>query len=133
MGRIKCSLCIKKTVQKVNFWPSNHSENRVFGYGQKSKFLLDFLNARLQCSQLLRNWGNIKPLYVRGRGEHRLEKAQTITVNCGGTPSRSKIKYHCRYFLMTFRKKKPKKNLVEMISILYRVQCFTAHWPILQV
>jgi hypothetical protein len=44
-------------------------------------------------------------LYRRGRGEHRLDTAQTIGPNCGVTHSPGKIEYNCRYFLMTFRKR----------------------------
>jgi hypothetical protein len=74
---------------------------------------------------------HIKPLYGRGRGEHRLEIAQTISLNCGVTHSPGKIEYNCRYFLMTFRKQKRKKKFCK--KKLYRVLCFNAHWPIPQV
>ncbi len=39
-----------------------------------------------------------------------IDKAQTISLNCGVTHSRGKIEFNCRYFLMTFRKKKLCKN-----------------------
>jgi hypothetical protein len=52
----------------------------------------------------LRNCGNIKPLYKRGRGERKLDIAQTIGLNCGVTHSPGKIEYNCHYFLMTFSK-----------------------------
>ncbi len=34
----------------------------------------------------------------RGLGERRQEKAQTISLNCAGTPSPGKIEYNCHYF-----------------------------------
>jgi hypothetical protein len=54
--------------------------------------------------------GNIKPLYWRGWGERGLETSQTIILNCGMTHSPGKIEYNCRYFIMSFRKKKFCKN-----------------------
>jgi hypothetical protein len=32
-----------------------------------------------------------------GGGEHGIDKAQTINLNCGMTHSRGKIEYKCRY------------------------------------
>jgi hypothetical protein len=54
-------------------------------------FRADFLNARLQCSEYLRNCWKIKVFYQRAQGERRLEKTQEIALNCGGTPSPGKI------------------------------------------
>ncbi len=43
--------------------------------------------------------------FIGGRwGERWLEKTQTISLHCGGTPSPGKIEYNCRYFIKTFRK-----------------------------
>ncbi len=84
------------------------------------------------CHQTFKK--KIKAVYRRARGERRLEKAKTIALNCGESPSPSKIEYNCRYFLMKFRKycKYAKKISVKMVSVLYRVLCFTAHRPIPQ-
>ncbi len=71
----------------------------------------DFLSARLQCSQFLHNWGNIEPLYGREGGEHGIDRAQTIGLNCGMTHSPCKIEYNCRYFIMTFRTQIHKKKI----------------------
>ncbi len=89
-------------------------------------FPADFLSARLQCCQLLRNCAKIKAVYRRAQGERRLEKAQTIAPNCGKTSSPGKIKYNCRYFIMTFRTHIHKKNSAKMVFILYRVLYSTA-------
>jgi hypothetical protein len=98
-------------------------------------FPTDFLSARLQCSQLLRNCAKIKAVYRRARGERRLEKHRRIAPNCGKTSSPGKIKYNCRYFIMTFRTHIHKKNSVKMVFILYRVLYSTGHLsgPFLQV
>ncbi len=70
-----------------------------------------FLNARLQCSQFLRNCWKIKAVYRRAQGERRLEIAQTISLNCSMTHSPGKIEYFCRYFIMTFLTQIHKKIL----------------------
>jgi hypothetical protein len=95
----------KKQAKKFIFDPKLLSEPSVQDPARNHKFCADFLNVRLQCSWLLRNCGNIKPLYRRGRGERRLETAQTIGLNCGVTHCPGKIEYNCRYFLMTFRQR----------------------------
>jgi hypothetical protein len=61
---------------------------------QNSYFTVHFSNACFKCSRPLRICGNIKPLYWRGRGERRLDIAQTIGLNCGVT--------HSPGILMTF-------------------------------
>ncbi len=91
-----------------------------------------FLSARLQCSRLLRNCGNINPLFRRGRGERRIATAQTIGLNCGRTQCPGKIEYNCRYFIMSFRTQIHKKKSVKMVFIHYRVLCPTAHWQCLK-
>ncbi len=104
MGKIKCSLCFKKKqVKKFIFDPKIALRTERSDPTRNHQFCTDFLNVRLQCSYLLRNCGNIKPLYRRGRGERRLETAQTIGLNCGMTHCPGKIEYNCHYFLMTFR------------------------------
>jgi hypothetical protein len=50
---------------------------------QNSYFTAHFSNARFKCIRPLHNCGNIKLLYRRGEGERRLEKTQTISLNCG--------------------------------------------------
>ena len=128
MGRIKYSLCLKKKqAKKLIFAPKIALRVELSDPARNHQFCADFLNVHLQCSKLLRNYGNINPLFRRGRGERRLETAQTIGLNCGVTHCPGKIKYNCRYFLMTFRKRIRKKNSVKIISILYRVLCLTAH------
>jgi hypothetical protein len=39
-----------------------------------------------------------------GGGERGIDRAQTISLNCGVTHSRGKIEYNFHYFIMTFRK-----------------------------
>ncbi len=53
----------------------------------------------------------------------------------GETPSPSQMEYNCRYFLMTLHKQIGEENFGKngMVFILYRVLCFTGHWPIPQV
>jgi hypothetical protein len=46
----------------------------------------------------------------RGRGERRLETAQTIGLNCGVTHCPGKIEYNCPNFIMTFRTQIHKKK-----------------------
>ncbi len=70
---------------------------------QNSYFTAHFSNAYFKYSRPLRNCGNIKSLYRRGRGDFKLDIAQTIGLNCGVTHSPGKIEYNCHYFLMTFR------------------------------
>jgi hypothetical protein len=49
--------------------------------------------------------------YMGEGGEERgIDKAETISPNCGVTHSRGKIENNCRYFLMTFRKRIRKKK-----------------------
>ena len=106
MGKIKCSLCLKKKqAKKLIFAPKIALRVELSDPAQNHQFRADFFNARLQCSQLLRNCGNINPLYKRGRGERRLDAAQTIGLSCGVTHIPGKIEYNCRYFLVTFRKR----------------------------
>jgi hypothetical protein len=75
-------------------WPAE-----IFGKNRKMTFQMPASSA----VGLSRNCVNIKPLYGRGEGERRLEKTQTIGLNCGMTHSPGKIEYYCRYFIMTFR------------------------------
>ncbi len=100
----------KKQAKKLIFDPKISLRTERSDPAQNHKFCADFLNVRLQCSQLLRNFGNIKPLYRRGRGERRLETAQTMGLNCGVTHCPGKIEYNCRYFIMTFRTQIHKKK-----------------------
>ncbi len=86
-----------------------------------------FLSVCLQCSQLLRNCGNINPLFRRGWGERRIATAQTIGLNCGVTHCPGKIEYNCRYFIMSFRTQIHTKKFGKNVFILYRVLCPTAH------
>ena len=69
MGKIKFSLCFKKKQAKKSiFAPKIAPRVERSDPAQNSYFPADFLSARLQCSQFLRNCRNIKPLYGRGRG-----------------------------------------------------------------
>ncbi len=95
----------KKQAKKLIFDPKIALRTERSDPARNHQFCADFLNVRLQCSQLLRNYGNIKPLYRRGRGERRVETAQTIGLKCGVTHCPGKIEYNCRYFLMTFHKR----------------------------
>ena len=104
MGKIECSLCYKKKQAKRSiFAPEIVPRVERSDPARNSYFPADFLSARLQCSQFLHNWGNIEPLYGRGGEDRGIDRAQTISLNCGVTHSRGKIEYNCRYFIMTFR------------------------------
>jgi hypothetical protein len=100
----------KKTGQNVNFAPEIALRVEGSDPVQNSYFTAHFSNARFKCSRPLRNCGNIKQLYRRGRGEYKLDIAQTIGLYFGVTHSPSKIEYNCCYFLMTFRTKILKKK-----------------------
>jgi hypothetical protein len=89
------------------------------------------LSARLQCSQFLHNWGNIEPLYGRGGGERGIDRAQTISLNCGVTHSRGKIEFNCRYFLMTFRTQIHKKKFGK--NGFHTLQSTMSHRPLTNI
>ncbi len=111
MGRIKCSLWfLKKQSKKLIFDPKIALRVECSDPAQNSYFTAHFSNALFQSRRFLRNWGNIKPLHGKGGGEHKLDIAQTIGMNCGVTHSPGKIEYNCRYFLMTLRKQIHKKK-----------------------
>jgi len=111
MGKIKCSLCLKKKqAKKLIFDPKIALRTERFYTAGNSYFTAHFSNACFKCSRPLRNCWNIKPLYGRGRGERWLDIAQTIGPNCSMTHSPGKIEYNCRYFIMTFRTQIHKKK-----------------------
>ncbi len=110
MGKIKCSLCIKKQAEKLIFDPKIAIRTERSDPAWNHQFCADFLNVRLQCSQLLWNCAKIKAVYRRARGERGLVIAQTICPNCSMTHSPGKIEYNCRYFIMTFRTQIHKKK-----------------------
>jgi hypothetical protein len=92
MGRIKCSLCLKKKQAKKSIIdPKVALRTKRFDPARNSYFTAHFSNARFKCSRPLRNCGNIKQLYGRGRGERWLDVAQTIGLNCSMTHSPGKI------------------------------------------
>jgi len=104
MGKIKWRLCLKKKqAKKLIFDPKIALRTERSDLARNAYFPADFLSARFQCSRLFHNCAKIKAVYQRARGEHRLETAQTIGLNCSMTHSPGKIEYNCRYFLMTFR------------------------------
>ncbi len=104
MGRIKYSLCLKKKqAKKLIFAPKIALRVECSDPARDHQFCADFLNVRLQCSQLLWNCAKIKVVYRRARGEQGLDIAQTIGPNCSMTHSPGKLEYNCRYFIMTFR------------------------------
>ncbi len=104
MGRIKFSLCLKeKQAKKLIFAFEIALRVKRSDPAKNPSVPAYFLSARLQCSRLLRNCGNINPLFKRGRGERRIHTAQTIGLNCGVTHCPGKIEYNCRYFIMYFR------------------------------
>jgi len=97
MGRIKCSLCLKKKqAKKLIFAPKIALRVELSDPARNSFFSADFLSARLQRSQLLWNFAKNKA------GELGLDIAQTIGLNCSMTHSRGKIEANCRCFIMTF-------------------------------
>ncbi len=93
----------KKQAKKLIFDHKMALRTECSDPARNHQFCADFLNARFQCSQLLRNCGNIKPLHRRARGEWGLDIAQTIGPNCSMTHSPGKMENNCRYFIMTFR------------------------------
>jgi hypothetical protein len=105
MGRIKNSLCLKKKqAKKLIFATKIALRVECSDPARNHQFCADFLNVRLQCSQLLWNCAKIKAVvYRRARGEQGLDIAQTIGLNCSMTHSPGKIEYNCCYFIMTFR------------------------------
>ncbi len=69
MGKIKCSLCLKKKQAKKSiFAPKIALRVERSDPAQNSYFPADFLSARLQCSQLLWNCAKIKAVYRQGAG-----------------------------------------------------------------
>ena len=69
MSKIKFSLCLKKKQAKKSiFDPKIAPRVECSDPARNSYFPADFLSARLQCIQFLRNFRNIKPLYGRGGG-----------------------------------------------------------------
>ncbi len=106
MGKILCSLCLKKKqAKKLIFDPRIAMRTERSDPARNHQFCADFLNVRLQCSQLLRNCAKIKAVNGRARGELGPDIAQTIGLNCSMTHSPGRIEYNCRYFLMTIRKR----------------------------
>jgi hypothetical protein len=102
MGKIKFSSCLKKKQAKKSiFAPKIALRVERSDLARNSYFPADFLSARLQCSQLL--WKCAKIKACRAQGERGLDIAQTIGLNCSMTHSPGKIRYNCRYFIMTFR------------------------------
>ena len=118
----------KKAGQKVNFWPKIAPRVERSDPARNSYFPADFLSARLQCSQFLHNWGNIERYMGEGGGERGIDRAQTISLNCGVTHSRGKIEFNCRYFLMTFRKWICKKKFCK--NDFHTLQGTMSHRPL---
>ena len=74
MGRIKCSLCLKKKQAKKSIIaPKIAPRVERSDPARNSYFPADFLSARLECSQFLWNCAKIKAVYRRARGERGLE------------------------------------------------------------
>ncbi len=72
MGKIKCSLCLKKKqAKKLIFAPKIALRVERSDPAQNSFFPADFLSARFRCSQLPRNCVKITAVYrfIAGRGE----------------------------------------------------------------
>ena len=59
---------LKNQAKKLTFDPKIALRTERSDPARNSFFPADFLSARLQCSQFLRNCRNIKPLYGRGGG-----------------------------------------------------------------
>jgi hypothetical protein len=57
-----------------------------------------------------------------------LDKAQTISLNCGMTHSRGKIEYNFRYFLLTFHKRIRKKKFCK--NDFHTLQDTMSHRPL---
>jgi hypothetical protein len=69
MGKIKCSLCLKKKqAKKLIFAPKIALRVELSDPARNSFYFADFLSARLQRSQLLWNFAKIKG-FIAGRGE----------------------------------------------------------------
>ncbi len=91
----------KKQAKKSIFAPNIALRVERSDPARNSYFPADFLSALLQCSQLFWNRAKIKAVYRRAQGERGLDLAQTIGLNCSMTHSPGKIRYNCRYFIMT--------------------------------
>ncbi len=74
------------------------------------------------------NCAKIKAVYRRAQGEHRLEIAQTIGLNCSMTHSPGKIEYNCRYFIMSFRKQIDKYKFGK--NSFHTIQSTMSHRPL---
>jgi hypothetical protein len=78
MGKIKCSLCLKKNRPKSQFLPRVKSSDPA----RNPYFPADFLSASLQCSRLFHNCGKFLQLNGRAVGLELLEKrTQDISVS----------------------------------------------------
>jgi hypothetical protein len=55
VGRIKCSLCLKKQAKKWSFTPHMALRVERSDTARNPNFHADFLNARFQCSRLFCN------------------------------------------------------------------------------
>ncbi len=66
MGRIKCSLCLKKQTKKLIFVPEMALRVERSDPAWNPYFPANFSNVSFKSSRFLLNCWNIKPLYGRG-------------------------------------------------------------------
>jgi hypothetical protein len=133
MGKIKFCLCFKKKQAKKSiFAPKIAPRVERSHLARNSYFPATFWVPA--CSVVsFSTTEEILNRYMGEGGERGIDRAQTISLNCGVTHSRGKIEYNCRYFIMTFCTQIHPKNSVKNVFVLYRVLCPTARWPIPQV
>ncbi len=77
----------KKQAKKSIFAPKIALRVEFSDPARNHQFCADFLNVRLQYSQLLWNCAKIKAAYRRAPGERGQDIAQTIGLNCSMTHS----------------------------------------------
>ncbi len=74
MGKIKCSLCLKKPAKKSIFVPKIALRVERSDPARNPYFPANFLSARLKCSRLLHNCGKFLLLNWRALGLELLDK-----------------------------------------------------------
>ncbi len=122
MGRIKCSLCLKKKQAKKSIFDlKSLLEPSVL---IRPEILILPPTFQMPASSVVGLCATVEILncYIviwERPGERWPDIAQTIGLNCSMTHSPVKIEDNCLYFLMTFRTQIHKKNSVKMVFILW--------------
>ncbi len=100
----------KKQAKKLIFAPKIALRVKCSDPARNHQLCSDFLNVRLQCSQLLRNWAKIKAVYRRAWGELGRDIAQTTGLNCSMTHSPGKFGKKCFLTLQGTMSHRPMTN-----------------------